>query len=529
MPLIGDGESETEGAEKPKEAEAVVAEAGEAEELEEDLETEESKAARKLRDAYLKRVRAFYKERRRYFTGQTSKTPAAAAAFRMSFKLGIQDSPEAQINGDGVLILKAIKGKDIKVVDEITIPYYSEPDAARLEAIEKKRLAKIKRAEEGFEAARDVLRDVISTGGSHDDIKVAMQSIENADVLLQSARFAQKQLTYYANIPVALLTMDKYDMGKIDAGAFEGKPLPLQERYAVEEAEGGPTEAEADAEAEEKAVQDVILVSFAEGDHDFLSSWYMYSFEYNGETYCCAFQAIMAEMARKYDNEEEATRIMDTTDPQEMILQWDTFENKEDEEPITEKKWNKRLQKIIIKVNQVKFSNKKLAKRLAATGSMKIGYIPPENPSDEYQGTGLPFDDPNAYQPRKWTGSNVYGQVLEQIRTGVVAALGPETAAKAVKAVKASKSVAAPTAAVVPKPAAAVVPKPAAVVPKPVAAVVPKPVAAAVVPKPVAAVVPTPVKIPLNVGTFAPGKFPGVIKRAAVSNIVPKVAEEEEA
>ena len=534
VPLIGDGESETEGAEKPKEGEAV--EAGEAvEELEEDLETEESKAARKLRDAYLKRVKAFYKERRRYFTGQTSKTPAAAATFKMSFTLGIQDSPEAQINGDGVLILKAIKGKDIKVVDEITIPYYSEPDAARLEAIEKKRLAKIKLAEEGFEAARDVLRDVISTGGSHEDIKWATRDIENADVRLQTARFPQKQLTYYANIPLALLTMDKYAMGKVDAGAFEGSSMELQERYAMEWAEGGPT---GDKEEEEKAVQDVILVSFAEGDHNFLSSWYMYPFEYKGESYVCAFQAIMAEMARKYENEEEAARIMDTSDPQEMILQWDTFENKEDGEPITEKKWNKRLQKIIIKVNQVKFSNKKLAKQLVATGSMRIGYIPPENPTDEYQGTGLPFDNPNAYQPRKWTGSNVYGQVLEEIRTAAVAALGPEAAAKAVKA---SKSVGKKLLPAPPKPAAAVaaavataVPKPATVVavPKPATVVaVPKPTAA--VPKPAATVVPTPstvpVKVPLNVGTFAPGKFPGVIKRAAVSNIIPKVAEEEEA
>jgi ribA/ribD-fused uncharacterized protein len=227
----------------------------------------------------------------------------------------------------------------------------------------------------------------------------------------------------------------------------------------------------------------------------------MYSFVYNGESYCCAFQAIMAEMARKYENDEEVARIMETTDPQEMILQWDTFENKEDDEPITEKKWNKRLQKCIIKVNQAKFSNKKLAKRLAATGSMPIGYIPPENPTDQYQGTGLPFDDPNAYQPRKWPGSNVYGQVLEQIRTEAIGALGT---AKSAKVAKASTSVA-------PKAAAVAAPKTTAATVTPV---VSKPV----IPAPAAKTVP--VMIPLNVGTFAPGKFPGVIKRATVANIM---------
>jgi ribA/ribD-fused uncharacterized protein len=387
-------------------------------------------------------------------------------------------------------------------VDEITIPYYSEPDATRLEALEKQRLFKIKKAEQAFEAARDILRDLLSTGASHDDIKGAMLGIENADLLLQTARFANKQLTYYSGVPLALLTMDKYDNGKMDAGAFEGSPLTLQERYAVEGIDGGPT-GEEEGEGGEAEVPDVILVSFAEGDHDFLSSWYMNPLEYNGETYCCAFQAIMADMARKYENDEEVARIMETTDPQEMILQWDTFENKEDDEPITEKKWNKRLQKCIIKVNQAKFSNKKLAKRLAATGSMPIGYIPPENPTDEYQGTGLPFDDPNAYQPRKWPGSNVYGQVLEQIRTEAIGVLGTA------KSAKASKSVAAPkptTTVPVPAPKAAIVATVTPVIP---ATVIPAPKATAV-----------PVKVPLNIGTFAPGKFPGVIKRATVANIM---------
>ena len=143
---------------------------------------------------------------------------------------------------------------------------------------------------------------------------------------------------------------------------------------------------------------------------------------------------------------------------------------------------------------------------------MPIGYIPPENPNDMYQGTGLPFDDPNAYQPRKWPGSNVYGQVLEQIRTEAIGVL------------KARKTA---TAAAAPKPVPAPVPAPApkATVPKPATAVAaipkPAPVATVATVAPVAPVAPVPVKVPLNIGTFAPGKFPGVIKKAAVSNIVP--------
>jgi hypothetical protein len=109
-----------------------------------------------------------------------------------------------------------------------------------------------------------------------------------------------------------------------------------------------------------------------------------------------------------------------------------------------------------------KFENLKLAEKLAATGTKQIGYVPPENDKDTFQGTGLPFDDERSYQPHEWTGENLYGQVLEQIRAVIAEKLQP---APKKTAAKKTKSVATVATAVTAVPAPAV---PAPVVPAPV-------------------------------------------------------------
>jgi ribA/ribD-fused uncharacterized protein len=334
----------------------------------------------------------------------------------------------AQITKEGNLLLV---GKDGRVIHDIIVPSYRAPDADYYKALEKRRQAAIKQAEEAFEAARDSLRDLLSVEEtSMGEIKEAMRFIRDADVALQSARFAAKEVAQYAMVPLQMLTLNKYDRGRVNVGMFSGTPISLQDRYAIEQEPGSTPVKTAEP------ITDVLIVCYAEGDHGFMSSWFMKPLLYDGIEYNCAFQAIMVGMARKFDNDEEAERIMGESDPKDMALTWDTFEDKEDEKPITEEKWNKRLLKLITKVNKAKFKNSKLAQKLANTGSTAIGYVPPENPSDDYQGTGIPLDDPDAYQPRKWTGSNVYGQVLEQIRLKALTALA-EVRAKSKKKAKA--------------------------------------------------------------------------------------------
>jgi ribA/ribD-fused uncharacterized protein len=410
-----------------EEAKATEAEA-EAE-AEEEEESEESKAAKELRRDYLKQVKAFYKERNIYFQGQRNVSEQAKEAFRRNSRMGKQDSPLAQITKDGQQILLK---KDGKIIYQITPVSYRDSNQEEHKTIQKRREAAIKTAEEAFEMARDSLRALYKTESTFEDVKEATRLVLEADLKLQTARFAEKELTPYY-VPIALLTLNKQDTGRASAGAFAGTPMTLQQRYAVVDT-GGSEESKAGIDTPE-----VILICYPEdGDHGFMSSWFMKEFSYHKRKYSCAFQAIMSEMARKFGNEEEADRIMDEEDPRDMALLWDKLEVGEGEEPITQEKWNERLGKIIMKVNLKKFENLKLAQQLAATGTKQIGYVPPENDKDTFQGTGLPFDDERSYQPHEWTGENLYGQVLEQIRAVIAEKLQPapkKTAAKKAKSV----------------------------------------------------------------------------------------------
>ena len=98
-----------------------------------------------------------------------------------------------------------------------------------------------------------------------------------------------------------------------------------------------------------------------------------------------------------------------------------------------------------------------MANLLAATGTKQIGYIPPENDKDMFQGTGLPFDNEKAYQPSAWIGKNTYGKVLEEVR------------AKAIEAIKKSEAKKTKSAPVVPAPKLAINTAPVAAPPAPIA------------------------------------------------------------
>jgi ribA/ribD-fused uncharacterized protein len=423
LPQTGPGEEnvEEEKAEKAEKAETVkpkpITKQEEVSKEEESLE----------RAAYLKKIRTFYAERARFFSGYYSKGSGPRAASIRSIKQGKHDSKIAQITPEGILILLTKEGT---VKFEIPPLSYREPEAADHEEIEAKRKALVEEAQLAFEEARQTLRELTKRKSSHEDIKEAMRLVTEADQALQEARFVTKGVKLY-NTTVANLLFNKYAKGSLIVKAFEGEPMTLQERYAILDTEGEMPKESA------KPSPDVILVSYPEGDHDFMSLWYMKSFEYEKVKYICAYQAVMAGLARKFENEEEVSRILAERDPKQMVLRWDTFETKEDE-PITEEKWNKRLERILLKVHRAKFSNSKLAKKLADTGSMRIGYIDPDQPTETFQGIGIPFDDveQRAYQRYKWKGENIVGQVLEKVRMEVLAALAPAEKPKKAKAEK---------------------------------------------------------------------------------------------
>jgi len=381
-------------------------------------ETEEERANRKARRKYIKFVTAFYREREAFFKMQRNTTPAGKLAFRESFRKGKNDSKLAVFEKDGTMKLM---GKDGKVIGSIKPPSYHEPELENHETLDKWRIKHIKDAEKAFEEAKQILREAIGVGRH---IKKSQRLVAEADLALQTARFATKGIAYYKKVTMnQLLFENPYDVHKTEAFAFVSTSMTSQQRYAVQDIPGEENENENEA-SPESAESDIIVFQFAEGPYAFLSSWYMQKFKYKGIRYRCAFQAIMAEMARKFGDDERAEEIMEATNPEDMGLTFDEFED------ATQSKWRARLKKLILKVNRAKFSMEKdkdeLGKLLIKTGDKHLGCIPPEDELDGYQGIGVGFSSSRVYRRDKWKkGGNQYGKILEQIRNELVVAKNP--------------------------------------------------------------------------------------------------------
>jgi len=375
-------------------------------------ETEEERAERKARRRYLKDVAAFYLERDAFFKMQRNKTVVGKAAFWKSFKEGKNDSRLATIGKDGTMTLfDKENNKPIHVIKPLS---YHEPEPEDHEKVDTWRLKHIKSAETLFESAKQTLREAVAAGRH---VKSAQRMALEADQALQQARFATKGTQYYKSVVMNQLLFDnKYDTHRTEVVAFVSTPMTSQQRYAVQDIPGEEEE-EASAESVET---DFILFEKPVGDHDFLSSWYMQKFKYKGIKYRCAFQAIMAELARKFGDDELAETVMEAREPEDMVVTWDELDG------ATDRDWKQKLKKLILKVNRAKFEDETLADQLVATGDKHLGCIPPEDDTDDYQGIGRSFDDPKARRRDKWKkGGNQYGKILEQIRTEIVMKRNP--------------------------------------------------------------------------------------------------------
>jgi len=390
----------------------------EVEEEEEAEETSEQRAKRKERKKYLRLVEAFYMERGAFFKGKRNATKEGRAKFWRDFKRGKNESKLATFEADGSMRLTNKAGEMIKGFP-IEARSYHEPEADIHERIDKQRIRAIKEAETAFEVARTALR---STSGTPSDRKAAQRAVREADEELQMVRYATKGLAFYESLFYSQLLFEEGDAKKkTDAFGFVGTPMTSQQRYAVEDAPGEPK-----AEGEEKAKKghvgdlDIILFSMPDGPYDFLSSWYKQKLKYKGIRYNCAFQAIMAEMARKFGDDEKAEEVMAARDPGDMILTFDQFEDAEEAD------WRRRLESLVMKVNRVKFEKEELRDQLLETGAKYLGCSPPENPTDTFLGIGRGLDEEKAYRRKYWKGKNKYGKALEQIRNELVAIASPK-------------------------------------------------------------------------------------------------------
>ena len=141
------------------------------------------------------------------------------------------------------------------------------------------------------------------------------------------------------------------------------------------------------------------------------SQWYLCDIEYEGVTYTCAEQMMMAQQAALSGDTATELRIRTTPDPADQNSLGRTVFGFDHEG------WQQQRYDIVLNTNFCKCSQNPGPQRaLAATGEEHIAEA---SPYDLVWGIGYRADHPFACKRARWRGWNLLGRVLMDVREGL--------------------------------------------------------------------------------------------------------------
>lgn len=333
---------------------------------------------------------------------------------------------------DGNLIEKNREGTVIKT---IPLPTYRPPTFEEYDEMERIRMEKIAVATKEFEDARKALREGLSAPDYLDtDIAKLNRDVADADAKLQAVRFPLREIVFEGGVKIKDLDFEKtaekrtYDFR---LAALKTRPFTLQDQYVrIGKVAPKPLVSVAEAKAAEDTSVTVILFEDPDtNDFGFLSLNWVVNIDFKGSRYNSAKQAITAELAKAFNDNANLEKIMAAETPDEINY---TLKDVPGEAAANEAKWTTMINELIYDINIVKFAYPELKLRLLETKSAQLGAC---ISGDNLLGIGRSCDDIQAKNPINWTGQNLLGKVLMQIRQKYKEASEAEAAAAAVKVV----------------------------------------------------------------------------------------------
>jgi ribA/ribD-fused uncharacterized protein len=315
---------------------------------------------------------------------------------------------------DGNLIEKNKEGEIIKT---IPLPNYRLPTFEEYDEMEKKRMENIAILTKEFEDSRKELRAVLNNPDRLDSevLRINRKVIE-ADAKLQNVRFPLHYVLKENGIEINQIDFDQPNEKRkypFPIGIFQTRPFTLEEQYTrIGKLPEKPMITVAEANRALDSSVPVILFSEPEtNDYGFLSLKWVVDIEFNNTRYNSAWQAIKAEIAKSFNDEANLSKIMLAESP-------DTIEYSVEDVPgdkdVNEIKWTDLTKKLLYDINLAKFNQyPELTVRLLDTKNAKLGAYEPD---DNLIGIGISIDNIQAQNPINWSGQNLLGVALMDIR-----------------------------------------------------------------------------------------------------------------
>lgn len=355
--------------------------------------------------------------------------------------------------------------KEGAVQKTIPLPEYRAPSLEEVDEMEKNRMAAIAVAQKEYTDAYKELQQLLTQEEvPKSEILRVNRKVKEADIKLLAIRFPLRFVEMLDNPLIRSIEFDKQSEKRKYQYEFfklEERPFTLQEQYVrVGKAPIKPSVSVAEAKAaEDNAIKVILFAEPDTNDYGFLSLNWAVELEFNGTMYNSAKQALAAELAKGFNDEQNLQRIMTAESPQEITYQLSDVPGEAD---ANEPKWNDLTKRLLYDINIVKFNQyPELAGRLLETKNAQLGaYIPDDN----LLGIGISLDNVQSLNPVNWTGQNLLGKALMDIRQKIRSdqeMAAQQAAAEAKPVPRRKRPVAAP------QPPSTVVPPPEAMPPPP--------------------------------------------------------------
>jgi ribA/ribD-fused uncharacterized protein len=319
-------------------------------------------------------------------------------------------------DNDGNLVELSKEGSIIKT---IPLPDYRPPTFEEFDEMEQKRIETIALANKEYENSLKELRNALSNPEISDsEILRINRKVKEADINLEAARFPLMHVNREDGISINQIDFDKlYEKRKYPYSFYflEERPYSLQEQYVrIGKIAQKPMISVAEIKAARDSANTSIVILFADpdtNDYGFLSLKWVVEIEFNNTMYNSAHQAIAAEIAKSFNDQENLQKIMTAETPDEINYKLEDVPGDAD---TNEVKWNDLTKQLINDINLHKFEQyPELAGRLLETKNATLGaYLPDDN----LIGIGLSLDNIQSKNPINWTGQNLLGKALMNIR-----------------------------------------------------------------------------------------------------------------
>lgn len=310
------------------------------------------------------------------------------------------------------------KDKDGAIIETLVIPSYRPLSFEERDIMEKERNDHIAEATRKYDDVfQELHQETTRPDRSKERVIEKMRRMVEADYALQYARYPIRYIVKEEGVEIRRIDFDQpAEIRKLpfSLACMRVSPFSLQDLYVRE---GKTPEIENVSASSSRstgslvsmASKGILFIQDADtNEYGYLALDWRVDIRVKSVIYHCAKQALAAELAKTFKDDEGFRKIIDTQTPAEVSYSYESVKD------VTPDEWANTTKTLLYDILVAKFRQyPALLSRLLETGDAVLAYY---QPNDTLLGIGISTDDVRAKSPIHWKGQNLVGSILMDIR-----------------------------------------------------------------------------------------------------------------